>query len=363
MTVPKKIPVTRPFIPPISDYTKYITAIWESGWLTNDGPFVKQFEIETAKYLGVDELIYVGNGTLALQLAIKALGIEGEIITTPFSYVATTSSIVWEGCTPVFVDIEEKYLNINADLIEKAITKNTSAILATHVYGNPCNHEQIQKLAEKYNLKIIYDAAHCFGVKVKNETIFNLGDISITSFHATKLLHTVEGGGLFTPDKDIAKRLRAMRNFGHEGTYSFSGLGINAKNSELHASMGLVNLTYIDSIIRKRKKLSMTYTDQLYGLPLRVIEADPDVDYNYSYFPVVFEDPEMTTAIEKILIKNNIETRRYFNPTLDTLPYVEKCSIPVADSISQRVLCLPLYYQLSKKMIKKICDIIRDVSK
>src|SRR5690606_27065948 len=240
------IPVTKPFLPKVEEYDKYLASIWERQWLTNNGPLVNEFELKLKEYLDVNHLLYVSNGTIALQIAIKALELSGEIITTPFSFVATTSSIVWEGCKPVFVDIDSETFNIDPRKIESAITPSTSAILATHVYGNPCDIDAIQKIADKYNLKVIYDAAHCFGTKYKGKSVFDYGDISTTSFHATKLFHSIEGGAVFTRCPELLKKMSFIRNFGHNGPSDFKELGLNGKNSEFHAAMGLCNLNYVD---------------------------------------------------------------------------------------------------------------------
>src|SRR5690606_13860400 len=233
------IPVTKPFLPDKEKYIQYIDQIFQRNWLTNNGPLVNALELRIKNHQGLKHLIYASNGTIALQLAIKTLDLQGEIITTPFSFVATTSSIVWEGCQPVFVDIDRNSLNIDPDLIEDAITDRTTAILATRVYGNPCNIEAIQKVAAQHNLKVIYDAAHCFGVRYKGKSIFEYGDISTCSFHATKLFHTVEGGMVVTRNPEVLRKLASMRNFGFAGPEAFHELGINAKNSEVHAAMGL----------------------------------------------------------------------------------------------------------------------------
>ncbi|MBE0685043.1 MAG: DegT/DnrJ/EryC1/StrS family aminotransferase, partial [Anaerolineaceae bacterium] len=257
------IPVTKSFLPPINEYIQYLEKIWESNQLTNHGPFVKELETKLEDYLGVKHLFFVTNGTIALQIAIKALDLHGEIITTPFSYVATTSSIVWEGCSPVFVDIEPSTLCINPDLIEDAITSETSAILTTHVYGIPSDVDKIYEIAQRHNIKVIYDAAHAFGVRFKEKSLVSYGDTSTLSFHATKLFHTVEGGAIITQDDEIANRISYMRNFGHKGQEDFWGLGINGKNSEFHAAMGLCNLNHISSIIERRKQVSEWYDDLL----------------------------------------------------------------------------------------------------
>jgi len=352
------IPVTKPFLPPQEEYVKLVNDIWQRQWLTNNGPLVNELELKLKEYLKVDHLLYLSNGTVALQLAIKALGLKGEIITTPFSYVATTSSIVWEGCKPIFVDIDSKSLNIDPKKIEEAITPQTSAILATHVYGNPCNIEAIDAIAKKHGLKVIYDAAHCFGTTYKGKSIFLYGDISTTSFHATKLFHTTEGGAVFTKDPELLKIMAFMRNFGHDGPEKFHGLGINAKNSEFHAAMGVVNLRYIDTILAKRKELSLYYNKKLENFTAIQPQLLKDSVFNYAYYPVVISSEEQLLKILKILNENLIYPRRYFYPSLDTLPYVDNFNVPITDDIAARVLCLPLYQTLTKEEIDLIVRLI-----
>jgi len=353
------IPLNKPFLPPQHEYQDYINEIWRRNWLTNHGPLVKEFEEKVSDYLGTERMVFVSNGTTALQIAIKALGLKGEIITTPYSYVATTSTIVWEHCTPVFVDIDDITLNIDPDKIESAITGKTSAIIATHVYGNPCDVESIHKIAEKYDLKVIYDAAHCFGTRYKGEPIYNWGDISIASFHATKPFHTVEGGGLFTYDKELRKKIRYMMNFGHDGPYHFQGVGINGKNSELHAAMGLCNLKYADEILAKRKKLSEIYDNKLNELPFQKPEVTENTEYNYAYYPVLFESEKAMKSAAEYLSSEGIESRSYFKPSLNQLPYVEKAHVPVSESVSNRVLCLPLYFDMTIEKVKIVIDSIQ----
>jgi dTDP-4-amino-4,6-dideoxygalactose transaminase len=259
------IPVTKSFLPPIEEYQTLIQKLWKSGWLTNRGVMVKELEQRINAYLGTKHMIAMTNGTLPLQIAIKALNLQGEIITTPFSYVATTSSIVWEGCTPVFVDIDPEYLTIDETKIEAAITKKTTAILATHVYGNPCNVDAIESIAKKYDLKVIYDAAHCFGVQYKGQSIFNYGDVSTCSFHATKVFHTGEGGAAFCNDEALYKDMYYHHNFGHSGPESFYNVGINAKMSELQAAMGLSVLPYMNRIIEQRRIIVDNYDKLIDG--------------------------------------------------------------------------------------------------
>ncbi len=341
------IPVTKPFLPKAKEYDDYLRSIWERQWLTNNGPLVNEFELKLKNYLNVEHLLYVSNGTFALQLAIKALGLKGEIITTPFSYVATTSSIVWEGCKPVYTDIDPDTFNIDPKKIEAAITPQTSAILATHVYGNPCDIDAIQAIASKYNLKVIYDAAHCFGSKYKNKSVFEYGDISTTSFHATKLFHSIEGGAVFTRNPDLLKKMASMRNFGHNGPEDYSELGINGKNCEFHAAMGLCNLKYVDEILKKRKDLSLYYIDKLSNLKASFPKHHADFVSNYAYFPVLFDSKELMQKCLKVLEGEKVFCRRYFYPSLATLPYVQNTILPVCDSVVERIICLPLYHSLT----------------
>ncbi len=352
----KQINVTSPFLPDKESYKKYIDEIWDRKWLTNKGPLVVSLEEKLKNYLKVKHLLYLGNGTIALQIAIKVLKLKGEIITTPFSYVATTSSIVWENCTPVFADIDPDTLNIDPKEVEKKITKNTSAILATHVYGNPCHVEKLGAIAKKHDLKIIYDGAHAFGTRYNEQSIFNYGDISTLSFHATKLFHTVEGGGVVTSSDDIDDKMNRMRNFGHAGPEKFEGVGINGKNSEFHAAMGLCNLVSIDSIIEKRKYLSQIYDAKLSGSNLLKPRLTEGTTYNYAYYPVIFRNEDELLKTMNRLADKNIGTRRYFYPSLNTLDYVNNTTCKVSEDISRRVLCLPLYFELTKEDIDYICQ-------
>jgi dTDP-4-amino-4,6-dideoxygalactose transaminase len=342
------IPVTKPFVPPISEYNTYLKGIWKRNWLTNNGPLVNELEMNLKEYLGISELLYVTNGTIAIQLAIKALDLKGEILTTPFSYVATTSSIVWEGCTPIFVDIDQDTLNLDPSKLESAITSKTTAILATHCFGNPCDIERIEVIAKKHSLKVIYDAAHCFGTKYKGKSVFEFGDISTTSFHATKLFHTVEGGAVFSRDKTLTEKLGYMRNFGHNGPEIFSGMGINGKNSEFHAAMGLVNLKHIAGILQKRKDQTLYYNKILDGLPIRTIKLEDEDGFNYAYYPLIFESEKTTLRVKRELEDNRIFPRRYFYPSLSKLEYVSGFS-PIAEDVASRILCLPVYHDLTKE--------------
>lgn len=353
------ITVTKPFIPPFSEYQAFLKGIWERGWLTNNGPLVNELELKLKEYLGLDHLLFLGNGTIALQIAIRALNLRGEIITTPFSYVATTSSIVWEHCTPVMADISPETLNIDPSNIENLITEKTSAILATHVFGNPCDVEAINLIAKKYNLYVIYDAAHAFGTKFKGESLLNYGDVATCSFHATKLFHTIEGGAVTTHNPEILKRMAMMRNFGHTSLTEFGGLGINGKNSEVHAAMGLCNFKYIKSILTTRRLLCERYLSHLDGLPIRFQDIAPDTEYNHAYFPVIFESESILLKILEQMNLNNIYPRRYFYPSLSELPYVDSQDTSISEDISRRILCLPLYHSLSYEEIDMVCRLFK----
>ncbi|MDF9801106.1 dTDP-4-amino-4,6-dideoxygalactose transaminase [Catalinimonas alkaloidigena] len=343
------INVTQPFLPPKEEYDKYVEGIWKRNWLTNNGPLVNELEIQLKKYFGQKHLLFLTNGTVAIQIAIRALGLKGKIITTPFSYVATTSSIVWEHCEPLFVDIDQHTLNIDADKIEEAITDDVSGILATHCFGNSCDINAIEKIASKHKLKVIYDAAHCFGTVYKGKSIFAYGDVSTTSFHATKLFHTIEGGAVFTQNADLLKRMAYMRNFGHDGPEKFNGVGINGKNSEFHAAMGLVNLKYVGEIIQRRKEQSLFYDEMLQNLKVQKPVIQQGCDFNYAYYPVIFESEEIALKMKAELEKRNISPRRYFYPSLSSLDYVSTPSPPISDDIAKRILCLPLYHDLSRE--------------
>jgi len=360
------INVTKTFTPPLAEYVKYLEGIWERVHFTNHGPLVNELEEKLKDYLGVKHFFFINNGTVALQVAIKALDLRGEIITTPFSYVATTSSIVWENAVPVFVDINAETFTIDAKKIEAAITPKTSAILATHVYGIPCDVEAIASIAKKHKIKVIYDAAHAFGVEYKEKSLLNYGDISTLSFHATKLFHTIEGGGITTNDDALAHRIAYMRNFGHKGQEEFWGLGINGKSSELHAAMGLCVFPHLKNIITRRKHLSGLYDNHFkrMGLPLQRPTIPADTTYNYAYYPVLFKDEKQLTSVRDSLNANYIYPRRYFYPSLHHLPYIEKkYNVEVSESVSKRVLCLPLYFDLPDEIVKRICNIIADILK
>lgn len=352
------INVTKPFLPAYSEYTKYLEGIWERNWLTNNGPLVNELELKLKEYLGLKHLLYLGNGTVAIQIAIKALGLSGEVITTPFSYVATCSSLVWEGCKPVFADIDPKTLNIDPARIEERITDKTTGILATHVYGNPCDMERIEAIAKKRGLKVIYDAAHAFGTIYKGKSLYAYGDVATASFHATKIFHTIEGGAVVSNDAELTRQMSLLRNFGHTGHESFGPAGINGKNSEFHAAMGLAVLKHMDDLLAVRKKQSLSYDHALATLKVSRPEILAGAEWNYSYYPIVFDTEEQLEESVRELNENYINPRRYFYPSLSELEYVDRQEVPVAESISRRVLCLPLYHSMKPEDIMYIARLL-----
>ena len=353
------IPVTKSFIPPINEYMLQVQRVFDNEWLTNRGELVKELENKLINYLDITNILITNNGTIPLQIALKLLGNSGEVITTPFSYIATTSSIIWENCKPVFVDIDPEHLTIDESLIESAITPRTTCILATHVFGNPCNIEGINNIANKYNLKVIYDGAHSFGVKYKGKSIFNYGTISTCSFHATKLFHTGEGGAIFCDDTILRNKIFYSHNFGHNGPLEFHGLGINGKNSELHAAMGLSILPYMDNIINLRKNIVNVYTKFLSNSNLKFIKLRNETDWNYSYFPIIFENENSMKNVLIALNNEQIFPRQYFSPSLNTINYLNNYQVmPVSESISNRILCLPLFHTLTDLEVEKISEII-----
>lgn len=353
------IPVTKSFLPPIEEYQEYLKQVWNNGILTNNGPLLQELEKKIKSYLKVDYFQFLSNGTIALQLAINALDIEdAEIITTPFSFVATTTSILWEKCKPVFVDINKDTLCIDETKIEEKITEKTKAIMAVHVYGYPCNVEKIEQIAKKHNLKVIYDGAHAFGCEYKGKSLLNFGDITTCSFHATKLFHTVEGGACIANSKEIDKKIDFAKKFGFESD-NYESCGINAKNSEVHSAMGLANLKYISKIIEDRKNISELYDELLKNVLIRPY-VPKDFKYNYIYYPVIFESESQLLNVKEMLENKNIFIRRYFYPSLNKLKYLETYDpCPISEDISKRIACLPLYVGLTNEEIIEICDIIK----
>lgn len=359
--VKKEIFVTKPFLPPIKEYEKYIAEIFKSTQLTNEGPYVLELQKKLKDFLNVPNLEYVTNGTIALQIAIESLEISGgEIITTPFTYIATISSIIWQKCKPVFVDIEPNNFTIDCNKIEKAITANTRAILPVHVFGYACNIEKIAEIAKEYNLKVIYDAAHAFGSSYKGKSLLSYGDISTCSFHATKVYHTIEGGCCVTPFNQISKKISLIKKFGHIGD-KFYLVGINGKQSEFNAAMGLVNLKYLTNCIQRRKIVSEKYDYFLsnkVGRPCR----QKDLSYNYSYYPVVFKSFDVLKKVNNNLLKDGIHIRRYFYPSLNKLGFYDKFfNCPISEDISSRIACLPLYPDLSSNSVELISNLINEI--
>ena len=353
------INVTKTYLPNKEKYQKYIDEIFESGWITNSGPKVKELEKRLAEYLGVKNIVLVANGTVALEIAYRTLDIKDYVITTPFSFVATTSSLVTNGLKPIFADINPSTLNMDPKNIKEAITKNTTAIVPVHVFGNACEVQEIEKIAKDNDLKVIYDAAHAFDVKYKEESILNYGDISTLSFHATKLFHTIEGGALIVNDDSLVQKARHLINFGIENAESIPGLGTNAKMNEFEAAMGLCVLDEMENIKTKRKVLFEMYKNELKDCVV-FQEPNENASENHSYFPVVLKNEEQALKIQKALNDDKIFPRRYFYPSLDTLEYIEpKQECIISRDVSKRILCLPLYPGLTKDEQNMILDIIK----
>ncbi len=352
--------VTKTFFPDINEYIVQLERIWENEWLTNRGELVLELEDRLKSFLQIDNIIVMNNGTIPIQIALKLLGNKGEIITTPFSYIATTSSIIWEDCTPIFVDINEEYLTIDEDRIEEAITGKTTAILATHVFGNPCNVTSIEKIAKKYNLKVIYDAAHSFGVNYNGKSIFSYGDVSTCSFHATKIFHTGEGGAVFCHDENLRNKFFYSHNFGHNGPTSFHGLGINAKISELQAAMGITVLNHIEEIFKSRKNIVEYYDQNINFEYLKKIKIREGTEWNYSYYPIIFQSEQTLLNVIKKLNENKIFPRRYFYPSLNTIEFVNGNSMKISESISSRILCLPLSHHIDQSILELITKTINN---
>lgn len=342
------IPVTRPFLPPISEYQKLIEEIFMRNWLTNNGPLINELELLLKERFGVNHGIVVSNGTIALQIALKALGVKGKVLTTPFSYIATASSIAWEGCQPVFVDIEADAFNVSPESILNKLDRSINAILLTHCFGIPLDVKQIDNIAKEAGIPVIYDAAHAFGSHVDGRSIFTYGDISTCSFHATKIFHMVEGGGIFTSNSDVLRTCAWMRNFGHNGPSDFEGVGINGKNSEFHSAMGLINLRYIDGLLEERKIQHEAYNALLGVEPAIRLPSTQDPGWNRAYYPILLDSEAMTMKVLHYLQQFEIFPRRYFHPSLQRLNGWEG-DCPNSDSVSSRVLCLPLYSGLQDR--------------
>jgi len=352
------INVTRPYLPDREKLNRYIDRIYETAWLTNNGPLVQELTARLQEYLGVENLLLVSNGTSALQVACKALGISGQAMTTPFSFVATTSSLVWEGIEPVFADIDSGTLCMNPSKIEEAITSKTTAIVPVHVFGNACEVEKIEEIACKHKLKVIYDGAHAFGVQYKGGSLLSYGDATTLSFHATKLFHTIEGGAIIFKEKEDYERARLMIKFGIDDADSVTGLGINAKMNEFQAAMGLCVLDEMDIILKERAKIWDTYHRDLGGI-VQILKHNPDSTNNYSYFPVVFEGEEILLIVKNAMNEQRIYPRRYFYPSLDTLNYiVPNPMAPISRDIAGRILCLPIYPGMKEHEVAAIVEVI-----
>ena len=353
------VQVTKTYLPNIDKYKKYVDMIYESGKVTNDGPLVKLLEEKLATYLGVKNIVLVANGTVALEIAYRTLGLKGLAVTTPFSFVATTSSLVTNGLQPIFADIDHLSYNINPDEIRRVITKNTSVIVPTHVFGNVCEVDDIDSIAKDHGVKVVYDAAHAFGVKYKGENILRYGDISTLSFHATKLFHTIEGGALIINDDTLVEKAKYLINFGIQDEESIPELGTNAKMNEFEAAMGLCVLDDMDTIIGNRKKVYSLYQSELAGL-LQTQKIDDDVSYNYAYFPVLFQSEEQLKKTQQALVEMSCFPRRYFYPSLDSLSYIEpKQFCPVSRDISSRSLSLPISDSLDEGTQRSIIQTVK----
>ncbi|MFT5812376.1 MAG: dTDP-4-amino-4,6-dideoxygalactose transaminase [Psychroserpens sp.] len=352
--------VTQPSLPPLEEFVELLKDTWETGILTHNGPLVRKLEHDLCEALSVKCLSVVTNGTIALQMAIKALELKGEIITTPFSWVATISAIKWEGCTPVFCDIDEGSFNIDPQKIESLITDKTVAIMPVHVFGNPCDVYAIETIAQKHGLKVIYDAAHAIGSTVNGASLLEYGDISATSFHGTKLFNTAEGGGCITKDIDLSKKLERIRFFGHDDNKAIVEDGFNGKMTEIHAALGLANLKYYPAVLEDRKLKYKKYQQELSELNEISFQKISLGKINYSYFPIVFQSEDKLLKVESLLNESNIYPRRYFYPSLNNLLDIvdyQKC--PVSESLSNRILCLPLYKNLSEIDLVRIIQLIK----
>jgi dTDP-4-amino-4,6-dideoxygalactose transaminase len=365
----KPIFVTQPFLPPLEEFYVYLKDIWETKWLTNNGKYHQALEKALCEYLGVKYISLFTNGTLALVTALQAIRITGEVITTPYSFVATTHALWWNNINPVFVDIEPTTFNIDPEKIESAITPKTTAILPVHVYGNPCNVQKIKEIADIYGLKVIYDACHTFGVTINNIPVLDFGDLSVMSFHATKVYNTFEGGAIVCHDEATKKRIDNLKNFGFAGEITVVAPGINAKMNEVSSAMGLLQLKYIDSAIKKRKEIAEQYKILLDGFEgITFIQDIPNVKHCYSYFPIFVNKIKYGKSRDEVyeeLKKHNILGRRYFYPLISQFPAyrglgsAQPGKMPVAEKITEEVICLPIYTDISKEDIHKVVNIIR----
>jgi len=356
------IPITRPFLPPRAEFEALLDEVWERRWLTNNGPLVHRLETALGASIGAPHLRCVSSGTMALQLAVRALALDGEVVTTPFSYVATTSALVWEGCTPVFADIEANTLTIDPASVDAAITPRTSAIVATHVFGSPCDVDALEAIGRARGLPVVYDAAQAFGTTVGGRSVLTFGDVSTCSFHATKVFHTIEGGAVISPDEQIVEAVERLRNFGHVGYTTFDGLGINAKVSEVHAAMGLCVLTHLDRLLARRREIADRYRAGLAGLVdegrVRPQHHRSGATVNHAYVPYLFEDHARREKVHAALVAHDVHPRRYFSPGLNELDYVKPVALEVADDVAARVLCLPTYHDLTDAEVERVVAVV-----
>lgn len=370
MNTEKIIYVTQPDLPPLDEFVEYLKQIWDSKIITNNGPFHQLFETELAKYLGIEYISVFANGTLALITALQALRITGEVITTPFSFVATTHALWWNNIRPVFADIEPDYFNLDPEKVEAAITPQTTAIMPVHVYGNPCNLDKFEKVSNTYGLKLIYDAAHAFGVKVNDKSILHFGDLSVLSFHATKTFNTIEGGAIVCHDEKMKQRIDFLKNFGFANETTVIAPGINAKMNEIQAAYGLLQLKRIDGYFLKRRSIALKYRELLYGIPgIKFLDDIQDVKHTYSYFPILIEKEKFGIGRDELYEKlksNNINGRRYFYPLISQFPTyrglisAQPDNLPIATRIAEQVICLPIYPNLETSKIKEITNIIKN---
>lgn len=364
-----QITVTSPLLPPLDEFIPYLRDIWDRKWITNNGHYHQELEKALCDYLGVEYISVFTNGTLPLITALQALRITGEVITTPYSFVATTHSLWWNGIRPVFVDVDPATGNLDPSKIEAAITPKTTAIMPVHVYGNPCDTEAIQAIADKYGLKVIYDAAHAFGVKVNGESILRAGDISTLSFHATKTYNTVEGGALVCHDAKTKQRIDYLKNFGFAGETEVVAPGINSKMDEVRAAYGLLNLRHVDAAIGARHRVAARYREALAGVKgFSMFSERPDVTYNYSYFPIFIDASRYGMTRDELYFRmrdNNVLGRRYFYPlishfsTYRGLPSAAPSNLPVATRMADTVICLPMHHALTDAGVERIIDLIK----
>lgn len=361
MSDPEPLLVTKPFLPPLEEYVQHLQGVWERNYVTNQGPLVTQLEERLSGLLGASPVHYVCNGGAGLQIILKALGVRGEVVTTPFSYVATASCLIWEGLQPVFADIEPDHLTIDPGAVEAAITPRTEAILATHVYGNPCNVGALARLAEKHGLALIYDAAHCFGVRFEGRSILDYGDATMISLHATKVFHTIEGGLMHARDAAVSRRLEWMRRFGHNGEGRYHGAAINAKGTEFHAAMGLALLPHWEAISRCRREAVARYDEMLLACApgLRRPALRPGTEWNHAYYPVIFPDEQTLLWALESLHKAQIHPRRYFWPALSEIAELGPAlCTPIAADIARRVLVLPLHGSIEKQSVRRVAGAV-----